>query len=193
MKKFFLLIVTTFCSIILLKAQETHFGIKAGANFSTVDVSNGTDYDTKVGFHAGGLAHIHVSRHFAIQPELMYSTQGGKVGDFKLKLNYINLPVLVQYMINDGFRLQTGPQIGFRTSAKSELGDVTIDRKSEYKSVDFAWTFGAGYLFPEGIGIDARYNLGISDITETENTKAKNNVFQVGLFYQFMHQHSKKK
>jgi hypothetical protein len=34
-----------------------------------------------------------------------------------LRLNYINVPVL-QYMFGDGFRLQTGPQLGILTNAK---------------------------------------------------------------------------
>jgi maltoporin len=172
-----------------IRAQETHFGLKAGLNSSSVKISNGgEDYDSKTGFHVGGLAHIHIARHFAVQPEILYSTQGGKNGDdFKLKLNYINVPVLAQYMFDEGFRLQTGPQIGFLTTAKTKEGDLEEDVKDDLESIDFSWAFGASYLFPQGLGIDARYNLGISNISESDVFEAKNRVFQVGLFYQFMH------
>jgi len=187
MKKLFCLVTATIVLLLVGTAQETHFGIKAGVNVASVEVSNGADYDGKAGLHAGGLAHIHITRHFALQPEIVYSMQGGKVNDFKLKLNYINIPLLAQYMTLDGFRLQTGPQLGLLVSAKTETGNVEINRKDVYSSTDFSWVFGAGYLFPQGIGIDARYNLGISNIIDDNGAEAHNRVFQVGLFYQFMH------
>jgi|SRR5436190_10867271 len=172
-----------------IKAQtpDVHFGLKAGVNFSTIKISDGDYYDSKTGFHVGGLAHIHVAKHFAIQPEVLYSTQGANRGSTKHKENYINVPVLGQYMTNTGFRLQTGPQVGFVVSAKSETGDVEVDIKDQVNTVEFGWSFGASYICKFGFGLDARYNLGISNITETESVTAKNRVFQVGAFYQFQH------
>ena len=124
-----------------------------------------------------------------VQPELVFSMQGGEdeSENMKLKLNYINIPVLAQYMTNEGFRLQTGPQLGILTSAESKFGDVEIDSDDDVSTADFSWVFGAGYLFRSGFGIDARYNLGISNISDNESFEARNRVFQVGVFYQFMH------
>lgn len=181
-----------FCSL-FVSAQETHFGLKAGLNVSSVNVSPGGDYDSKAGLHIGGLAHIHISPHFALQPEVVYSMQGGKVDDLKLNLNYINIPLLAQYMVDNGFRLQTGPQLGLLVSSKREEGDVEVNLKDNFSTVDFSWAFGMGYLFPEGFGIDARYNLGINDIWDPGSAKMKNSVFQVGLFYQFMHTNAGKR
>jgi hypothetical protein len=187
MKKTFCVTAFTIISFFAARAQETHFGIKAGVNVSSVDITNGEDFASKAGLHLGGLAHIHITQHFALQPELVYSMQGGKDGNEKLKLNYINVPVLVQYMTQEGLRLQTGPQLGFLTSAKSKIDDVEIDQKDDLNSFDFSWTFGAGFLFPSGFGIDARYNHGISNISDDNSFEARNRVFQFGLFYQFMH------
>src|SRR5690349_9524717 len=106
------------CTILVLfsfyfASAQTNFGIKAGYNSASVKVTNDVDWDSKSGIHAGGLAHIHITSHFAVQPEIMVSCQGGEMsnGD-KLRLTYINVPVLAQYMVSDGFRLETGPQIG---------------------------------------------------------------------------------
>ena len=195
MKKLFCIVA----AIIILstaKAQETHFGVKAGVNIASAEVEDGDDLNSKVGLHIGGLAHIHISQHFALQPELVFSMQGGKAednDDVKLKLNYINIPVLAQYMINDGFRLQTGPQLGFLVGAESKVGDVEVDQKDNYSTIDFSWTFGAGYLFPSGFGVDARYNHGISNISDVSGVEVRNRVFQFGLFYQFMHQNKTKR
>ena len=189
MKKIVSIIAISLFIVTSVTAQETHFGIKAGVNASSVEISNGDDYNSKAGLHIGGLAHIHISRQFALQPEIIYSMQGGQdeSENIKLRLNYINIPVLAQYMINDGFRLQTGPQLGFLVSGKSKVGDLERNVKDDLSSVDFSWAFGAGYLFPSGFGIDARYNYGISNISDNTTFKAKNRVFQFGLFYQFMH------
>jgi hypothetical protein len=193
MKVLCALLMATFFLTGSLSAQ-TNFGLKAGYNSAGVQVSNSEDWESKSGFHAGGLAHIHVSEHFAVQPELVFSTQGGKIADDNsLNLNYLNVPVLLQYMVNDGFRLQTGPQIGFLVSAEREIGNVEIDVDDVYDAVDFSWSFGAGYLFRNGLGIDARYNLGLNNISDDDDFEAKNRVFQVGLFYQFRNNAGKRK
>jgi hypothetical protein len=189
MKKFFSFSVALFSGLLMLHAQETHLGLKAGLNISSASINPGDNYNSKVGFHAGGLAHIHISKHFALQPELVFSAQGGeRKDDSKLKLNYINIPVLAQYMSQNGFRLQTGPQLGILASAKrvDPGGNVERNIKEDMSNIDFSWAFGAGFLFPGGVGIDARYNLGINDVWEGP-AEIKNSVFQLGLFYQFMH------
>lgn len=173
-------------------SQQTHFGLKAGLNAASLNVDPGQNLDSKLGLHLGGLAHIHISRHFAVQPEVLFSMQGGKSDgndDVKLKLNYINVPVLAQYMFKDGFRIQTGPQVGFLVSSKMKINDTEFDVDDTYNGIDFSWALGAGYLFKSGFGVDARYNFGISDITDDGGSDVKNSVFQLGVFYQFMHKH----
>jgi hypothetical protein len=88
-------------------------------------------------------------------------------------------------MINDGFRLETGPQIGFLVSAKQKTGDVEVDVDDQLNSIDVSWAVGGGYLFSSGLGIDLRYNIGLNNISDQTNITAKNRVFQAGLFYQF--------
>ena len=175
---------------ILAKAQsaDTHFGLKAGLNISGLDVKDGVDFDSKAGFHIGGLAHVHLSPHFGIQPEIVYSEQGGQDNNDneKWKINYLNVPVLFQYMTGSGFRLQTGPQLGFVVSSKIKSGDIEQNIKDDVSRVDVSWSLGASYLFPEAIGIDARYNIGITNVNDAETPKVRNRVFQIGLFYQFM-------
>jgi hypothetical protein len=87
-------------------------------------------------------------------------------------------------MFGDGFRVQTGPQVGLLLNAKSEHNNAEADIDNNYKKGDFAWTFGAGYLSHSGLGVDVRYNLGISNISKT-TPDVMNRVWQFGLFYQF--------
>jgi hypothetical protein len=184
-----ILAVILFLSLtVMAKAQsaDTHFGLKAGLNISSLDEKNGVDFNSKAGFHIGGLAHVHLSPHFGVQPEIVYSEQGGKDGADKWNINYLNVPVLFQYMTGGGLRLETGPQLGFAVSSKIKSGDIEQNIKDDVKTVDVSWALGASYLFPEAIGIDARYNIGLTNVNDAESPIVRNRVFQVGLFYQFM-------
>lgn len=174
------------------KASHVTFGVKGGLNVYNINNDNNIEYESKLGFHLGMLAHIHLSKQFALQPELLYSAQGAKYtvsnNEVKINLGYINVPVMVQYMFDNGFRLQAGPQLGFLTRARSETNNTKTDVKENYKTIEFAVGFGAGYVNPKsGLGIDARYNIGLSNINENSTVKSTNRGFQVGLFYLMKH------
>jgi hypothetical protein len=100
-------------------------------------------------------------------------------------LSYLNIPVLFQYMTGTGFRLETGPQLGFMlgAKAKSDAGDTDI--KDSFKAIDLAWALGASYVTDGGFGVDARYNIGFTDINDEGGGTVKNKVWQLGVFYQF--------
>jgi hypothetical protein len=181
-----LLIIVFSAAAFFANAQyaDTHFGIKAGVNVSSLDVKDGVDFDSKVGLHIGALAHIHLSPHFGIQPEVFYSEQGGEDGDEKWKINYVDVPVLFQYMAGNGFRVQTGPQVGIKTSSKIKNGNVEV-KNNDVNTLDFSWPVGISYITASGLGIDARYNIGISNVNDESTPEVRNRVFQAGLFYQF--------
>jgi hypothetical protein len=170
-------------------AQSTGIGIKGGLNISNLSNSSGNEMGSKLGGHAGLLAHIHMSPNFAIQPEVMYSSQGAKYtisnGEHTLSLNYVNIPLQFQYMFNNGFRIQTGPQVGFLAGVKdkvreTETGNFTTE---DFKTVDFSWSAGLSYLTTSGLGVDGRYNFGISNVNNAGSNILHNNVFQLGIFY----------
>lgn len=172
-------------------AQHVNVGIKAGLNLYSIHNDNSSEYDMKAGFHAGLIGHIHLARQFALQPEVVYSAQGAKYTaagvDTKLNLGYINVPVMFQYMFDNGFRLQAGPQVGFLISGKAETNNSKTDIKDNLNTMDFALGAGIGYVAPSGFGVDARYNLGLSDINENSPVKSTNRGVQLGLFYLLKH------
>lgn len=188
--KFYLITIITmlFMAVGTVHAQNINIGTKIGLNSYTINNDNNSDFDSRIGIHAGLLGHIHLNSDFALQPELVYSMQGAKSGNNELKLDYINIPVLVQYMFDNGFRLQAGPQLGLLINAKSENNNSSNDLKDDFKSVDAGLSFGVGYVHPPtSFGIDARYNLGINDISESSNVESTNRGFQIGIFYLFNH------
>ena len=186
MKNAILLTVTLMLTHMLIaQRNNVEFGIKAGVNSANFNLEPSFNTDSRINLHLGVLSHIHVSKHFAVQPELMISGQGAEYGnDREDKFTYLNLPVLAQVMFGEGFRVQTGPQLGLLVNAKSENGNAEADIDDNFNRGDFSWAFGGGYLSRSGLGVDVRYNLGISNISETD-AEVKNRVWQFGLFYQF--------
>jgi hypothetical protein len=174
-----------------VNAQKVHFGVKAGMNASSLNFENNNNMETKIGFNAGVLAHIHSnSAQWGFQPELYYSSEGAKNksnSDASLNLGYLNVPVLVQYMFDNGFRIEAGPQVGFLMSGKSKIGDNSTDVKDNLNGAVFSIPVGVGYLTSTGLGFDARYNFGVSNIYKESTTKVHSNVFQFDVFYQFSH------
>jgi hypothetical protein len=176
----------------IVNAQHVNVGIKAGLNVYNINNDNNVEYDPKAGFHLGLLGHIHLAKQVALQPEITYSAQGAKfkTGNVETKINlgYINVPILLQYMFDNGFRLQAGPQVGFLVNAKSETGNTKVDIKNSLKSVDFGLGFGVGYVKPStGFGVDLRYNIGVANINENSTVKSTNRGVQLGVFYLFGH------
>ena len=167
-------------------AGHVSLGIKGGVNVYNVHNDDNTKYDSRAGYHFGLLGHIHFDNHIAIQPEIVYSAQGAKIVDTKYNLDYINVPVLFQYMFDNGFRIQAGPQVGFLISAKSKNNNNTTDNKDNLKPIDFGLSIGASYVVPStGFGIDARYNLGLSNINKDSEVNSTNRGLQLGVFYIF--------
>lgn len=189
MKKVFLLLLTG--SSIAAAHAQIKLGIKGGVNFSTINSGDFGQVNMITSFHLGGLASLPLPRNFSLQPELFYSAQGAKSTEVgvtaNLNLNYLNFPVLLKYNNPTGFFAETGPQVGSLLAAKLKFPEFNEDEKSSYKSTDWSWVFGLGYFFKDlGLGIDARYNLGLSDfINLSYNGEARNNVFQVGVFCLF--------
>lgn len=184
MKTLLVVLFLTLCTLLNAQYTDTHFGIKAGLNVANLDVKDGVDFDSKAGFNIGALAHVHLSPHFAVQPEVYYSEQGGKDGSDKWKINYVNVPVLLQYMEGNGFRIETGPQLGLKTAAKIKSGDLEVENH-DVNTFDFSWAVGASYITAANVGLDARYNFGITNVNDAASPEVRNRVFQVGLFYQF--------
>ncbi|WP_286966461.1 porin family protein [Flavobacterium sp. UBA4854] len=173
-------------------AQETRFGVKGGLNLT--NFTGDVDTNLKAGFHIGGFAEIKIIDRLAIQPELLFSTQGARYNMIggnqsgSYKLNYINIPVLAKFYVTKQFTVEAGPQIGFLVSAKSQDHDI----KDAYKTADYGFNFGAGYNFTDHFSVGLRYTVGISGIYDHDYEdfsdyydSTKNSNLQLSVAYKF--------
>lgn len=168
-------------------AQELSLGVKGGLNVAKVTNTIFNDEKTRAAIYLGGFARVTFNESWSVQPELFYSGQGLKynvpiLGEYKVRLNYINLPVMVQYHLIPEFYLEAGPQLGFMVAAKNKHGNTTVDIQNHTRGVDFGLGFGLGYDFDFGAGIGARYNFGLTDVYDHDESQ-KNSVAQFGLYY----------
>jgi hypothetical protein len=189
MKKILFIAFLTTVTYAVQAQLHADFGVKGGLNIANLKIENSSSPDSKLGLNLGAFAHLHFADHWAIQPELVYSNQGAQQTisgtEYKVKLHYVNVPVLFQYMTGSGFRLQTGPQFGILASAKTKAGDTESNVNDVYDTFDFAWALGASYVSNGGFGVDARYNIGLANIIDDGGPSTMNRVWQVGVFYQF--------
>ena len=201
MKRLLLLSFVFLLSFGGVRAQEFfNFGVKGGVNFATLTGDDADDLDIKMrtGFHLGVLAEFMISEKFGIQPEVLYSTQGGKADmnffddvlgnvDAELKLEYITVPVMLKYFVAPGFSLEAGPQLSFLSKSEVEAkfqGETeTEDMKDDTESFDFGAAFGVGYGLPQGFLVQARYVMGFSDVYT--DSDARNSVIQLSVGWKF--------
>ncbi|TYA71951.1 porin family protein [Seonamhaeicola marinus] len=156
------------------------FGIKAGANRSTINIS-GTR--PKIAPNFGLFTQYKASETIAVRSELSYSILGARskknaTEKTKLKLNYIQVfPALLRVYPTKKIGLEVGPYGGYLLSAKGAS-------KSDYRKIDYGGTVGLAYHISDNLEIGARYVLGIRDITNA-NSDAKNRALQLALSYSF--------
>lgn len=200
MKKLFVFALSILFSGVAVAQSPVKLGIKGGLNIANLNINNNgsaVNTDSRLAPHIGLLAHIHLSDQIGLQPELVYSGQGtelnfGGGNNTKQNLEYINIPLMLQYMFDNGFRIEAGPQLGFLTSAKLKTGSTTDNNTDDYKKTDVGLGFGLSYLSYSGLGIGGRYNLGLNNINDFGTNEVKNRVAQISLFYLFDDNHKRK-
>lgn len=188
MKKLILCAAIAAFGLSNVNAQEVKFGAKAGVNFASLSGDDADGLDGRTSFHIGGVVNIGISEKFAVQPELVYSSQGAKGSfegvDVDYNFDYINLPVLAKFTVAEGFSIEAGPQVGFLMSAKLKAEGDSLDVKDDLKGIDFAGAIGLAYQMETGLNFSARYNLGLANIADGEGD-IKNNVIQISVGYMF--------
>jgi outer membrane immunogenic protein len=182
-------------------AQEQRFstGLKVGLSSSQVSGDNLAGYH-KAGMSAGIFCSAHFSKKWSSQFELLFIQKGSKytgnpdAGDlnyYRLQLNYIEVPVLVQYHYKK-FTVEAGPGFGYLINYKEEdmLGDITGIRP--FHKSEISYNLGVNYRIVNHLGINARFSNSLSSIRDHLsgartfiNPGQQNTVLQLTLSYTF--------
>jgi opacity protein-like surface antigen len=171
---------------------QFHIGAKAGANIFKVDGHSFKD-QFKYGYHLGGFMEIPISNKLTIQPEVLFNQYSTVLdssykniydGVFNsqngnnIKLNYLSIPILLEYKMAKFFRLQAGPQFGVLIDQNRSLLQNGGDA---FKRGDLSMLAGAELEIFK-FRITGRYAIGLSNINDIDNQdKWTNQGFQLSL------------
>jgi Outer membrane protein beta-barrel domain len=185
--KFFslLILATAFTSIGF--AQGLHVGVKGGANIVKVDGKQFSE-EYQYGYNLGAFAEIGLSPKWAIQPEVLWNQTNYKTGNefddlytggasnFKGKLSYLSIPLLLNFKPSKLLTLQAGPQFGILINQDDDFFTTT---EKAFKSGDFSM-LGGVQLNIGGVKVGGRYVVGLSNLNDIDDTeKWKNQGFQL--------------
>jgi hypothetical protein len=216
---------------------QLNIGGKAGLNYS----SYGTKVDpepeekpeaaTGIGFHVGAYLEFMFSDKIGIRPELLYSarktsdtetntatfdffgttTTTKTESDNNTTLSYLEVPILLNYKVNDRFSFQVGPGLGLLMSAKNKFDATTTtttttggssttttttssgdsDSKEGLRGLEIGAVAGINYELESGLSFGLRYWRGLSTLNEVTDfgaatVKTNANVLQVSVGYAFL-------
>lgn len=191
-------------------AVKTRFGIRGGVNLATLEIddqsSPNMNTNMKTSFHGGLFVNVPFSTNLRFQPEVEYTAQGTKsdarsstdanlAGIDEYDFHYIAVPLMVQYVSTGGFLVELGPQFSYLSSANADRetgGEVNLKEMDYVKKTDFAGAAGIGYISRIGLGVNARYVHGFSNVwnndkstSAAKDAKYRNRTVQLGLVYHF--------
>lgn len=181
--KFYVLVA----GILLAQAAFAQFtvGIKGGTNITKVEGKAFRD-EFKYGYHLGGFAEIGLGGRLGIQPEVLFNQYQTRVDssfknvyqnatDFSnykdVKLNYLTIPILLNYKLGNILSLQAGPQFGILISQDKNLLE---NGKEAFKSGDFSLTGGAQINISK-LRLTGRYFVGLNNISDVNDQNKWNN------------------
>lgn len=208
------------CLFVSAMQAQTYLLPKAGLSISTFSPEDNKDNVSALTGFTGGLGvNILLNEKLSLQPEINFIQKGANaefkqgIGDGILevrstdvRINYLELPVLVKYSFGDGEvkgYVNAGPSVGYGLGGKTDyslkyiLGNETVYQESgkgsvkfedaplEYPAedvyfqnrVDIGFQAGGGVLLFDKVIVDARYGYGFTSLDD--ESKPKNRTIQI--------------
>lgn len=222
MKKAILFIGVMLLSVGISSAQTRFsFGPKVGVNLSNfyIDADGIEEADIvgiKPGLLIGAFAEYDFTPAIGVSVDLLYSREGTESNRFdypsqkgyyykhKYSLQYLNVPVLVNFYLARGLAVKAGIQpsvlLGAKYRVEWEYGEQegieNEDIKDNLLPYDISIPIGLSYTFDYGLFIDGRYNLSLCDIMNQSTKqdleldgvtyhKVKNRTFSLSVGWKF--------
>ncbi len=180
--------------VMIAQASMAQFsiGAKAGANITKIDGKSFKD-EFRYGYHLGGFAEIGIGKKWAIQPEVLFSQYQTRLDssfshvyqdavDFSeykdIKLNYLSIPIMLNYKVGSLLTLQAGPQFSVLIDQNK---NILQNGGEAFKSGDFSMAGGAVINLGK-LRLTGRYVVGLNNVSDiSEQDKWKNQGFQLSV------------
>lgn len=164
MKKTFLVALATLTATLAFAQTGSSFGIKAGLNYAgNGDYFDSTEQafenpDKNAGFHFGFYGKL--GNRIYLRPELVYTSTSSDYNEGELKIQKLDLPVLLGAKIIGPLHLFAGPSFQYLLNTDFEANQITFDDVENDFTVGM--NIGAGVNIGK-FGIDLRYERGFSE------------------------------
>lgn len=171
---------------------QLNIGVKGGANITKIEGRSFKD-EFRYGYHLGGFAEIGLGGKLSLQPEVLFNQYKTRVDSSfqnvyqnalnfsdnrEVKLNYLSIPLLVNYKLGNILSLQAGPQFGVLIDQNKNLMQ---NGKEAFSKGDFSMLGGAQINISK-LRLTGRYVIGLNNINDIdEQNKWKNQGYQISL------------
>jgi hypothetical protein len=161
---------------------QFHIGVKGGVNLSKVE-GQSFKQGFNSGYHLGGFAEIGLGKKFALQPEVLfnqyqtrydtsfrqvYSSAFSDASSGDVKLNYLSIPILLNYKLGSLLSIQAGPQFGVLINKDQNL---LQNGQSAFKNGDLS-LLGGAQLSISKLRFSGRYAVGLNNINDIKNSNS---------------------
>ena len=199
-----------------IASEAFHLSLDLGLNASTLPGLD--DGDMAFAFTLGMGTHIKLSEQWNLVPEIKFLSPKGvsnienrleNIDQFdvesvksSLRLNYIDLPVLLQYRLLNGLYFSAGPQISFLLGAEQktevvlisgESADIVQPLENIFEQLNFGVPVEVGYavkkplIAGKSMDIRLRYFYGLNNIfTPESGLSANHSAFMLFLTFPFV-------
>lgn len=189
-----------------IASEKFHVSLDVGTSLANVQNTKGTLYP---GLNVGLGAHYKLSEKVQLLGELKLKS-GRTINDTeklipipsyvdslitekntKWKMNYVDVPIMVRYSINNNFHVASGPMVSFLYTADEITEYTAVDESEGYierdvrtylEPLQLAWCFDVSYSIlslrqGQGVDLRLRYNYGLSS-TFTGSTGNRTDLYQ---------------
>jgi hypothetical protein len=175
-------------------AQHFNGGVMAGLTASQVDGDTYSGYN-KAGFMAGAFLSLPLKPRYDLQFELRYIQKGSSFKQdnsvFKLKLNYVEMPITLQYAFKPKITFDAGLAIAYLGQYSQEDENGTLEAPEGYRKIEVNGLLGASYKVTSRLKVNVNFSYSITPIWHrpTNYTIDRfnwqfNNLFEIGVYYQ---------
>jgi opacity protein-like surface antigen len=206
MKK--LVVIALFIIPVIISAQRFNGGVLFGICASQVDGDTYAGFD-KVGLQGGVFVNTKFTKAWGAQMEIKYNGKGARKKTsesdpetYSLTLHYIDLPLMVNFTIQDKFIIDAGFVPGYLFAKNGEEDGIKFSDEEirAFKKVDLSWLLGLNYKITDNFIVNIRYSYSLFSIRDYENVNANygiiaqifgytngdyNNFLTMGIYYQF--------
>lgn len=166
-----------------LWAQQFHGGLKLGVTTTQVAGDTYAGFN-KAGINGGAFVNLGLGNQLAAQLELAYFMKGSRFNDqpdlpdfkqYLLRLNYIEMPVLLQYELS-GFVFEAGVSFDFLLSSFEEKDYLQVSQ-NDWRKMTLNSVFGIMYSMSEKWMLSFRT---VNSITSVRKNAVPGNVKRYG-------------